>query len=78
MEITCRSIGKVDDHMMCEFKFIDFTPDEIIKILEHDIKQYQKKCDYHIGIANSYRTKIEELEVKAGKVRQMQQKEKAN
>ena len=60
---------------MCDFKFIDFTPNEIIKIMEHDIKQYQQKYDYHIGIANYYRTKIVELETKTGKLRQKLRKE---
>ncbi len=60
---------------MCDFNFIDFTPEEIIKIMEHDIKQYQKKYDYHIEIANHYRTKIAELETKIGKLRQKLQKE---
>jgi len=60
---------------MCDFKFIDFTPKEIIKIMEQDIKQYQKKYDYHIGTANHYRTKIVELETKIGKLRQKLRKE---
>jgi len=55
---------------MCDFKFIDFTPSEIIKIIEHDVKLFQKKYDYHTGIANSYKIKIEELEVKIGKLQQ--------
>jgi len=63
---------------MCDFKFIDFTPSEIIKIMRSDIKQYQKKYDYHIGIANHYRTKIEELEAKIGKIRQKIRREKKN
>jgi len=63
---------------VCDFKFLDFTPEEIIKIMEHDIKQYQKKYDYHIGIANHYRTKIEELEVKTGKLRHKLKKEGKN
>jgi len=60
---------------VCDFKFIDFTPNEIIKIMERDIKQHQKKYDYHIGIANYYRTKIVELETKIGKLRQKLRKE---
>ena len=63
---------------VCDFKFLDFTPEEIIKIMEQDIKQYQKKHDYHIGIANHYRTKIEELEVKTGKLRHKVKKERKN
>jgi len=63
---------------MCDFKFIDFTPEEIIKIMENDIKQYQQKYDYHIGIANYYRTKMDELEVKIGKLRQKSRKENKN
>jgi len=60
---------------MCNFKFLDFTPDEIIKIMKRDIKQYQKKYEYHIGIANYYRTKIVELETKIGKLHQKLRKE---
>ena len=60
---------------VCDFKFIDFTPNEIIKIMEQDIKRHQKKYDYHIGIANYYRTKIVELETKIGKLRQKLRKE---
>ena len=55
---------------MCDFKFIDFSPSEIIKIMEHDIKQFQSKHDYHMGIARTYGLKIEELETKIGKLRQ--------
>ena len=60
---------------MCDFRFIDFTPDEIIKIMEQDIKQYQRKYDYHTGIANSYKIKMEDLEVKVGKLQQKIRKE---
>ena len=63
---------------MCDFKFIDFTPEEIIKIMEQDIKQYQKKYDYHIGIAKNYGLQIEELETKIGKLRQKIRKENQN
>ena len=63
---------------MCEFKFLDMTPQDLIKILEYDIKQHQKKIDYHTGIANSYKAKTEELEVKVGKLRQKVRKEKQN
>lgn len=55
---------------VCDFKFLDFTPDEIIKIMEHDVKQYQRKHDYHMGLAKTYGLKIEELETKIGKIRQ--------
>ena len=55
---------------ICEFKFLDMTPQELIKILEYDIKQYKKKIDYYIGIANTYKIKMEELEVKKGKLQQ--------
>ncbi len=61
---------------MCDFKFIDFTPEEIIKIMEQDIKQYHKKYDHHIGVAKYYQTKIDELEVSIGKLRQKIRKEK--
>jgi len=61
---------------MCDFKFIDFTPEEIIKIMESDIKQYQKKHVHHIEAAKYYQTQIEELEVKIGKLRQKITKEK--
>ena len=64
--------------MMCEFKFLDFSPEEIIKIIDHDIKQYQKKHDHHLGIAKFYQTKIFELEEKVGKLHQRIQKEKRN
>ena len=60
---------------MCDFKFLDFTPSDVIKIMEYDIKQFQQKYDYHIGIAKSYQTKIEKLEVKIGKLRQKTRKE---
>jgi len=63
---------------MCDFKFIDFTPKEIIKIMEGDIKRHQKKYDYHIGIANYYRSKIVELETKIGKLHQKVRKEARN
>ena len=59
---------------MCDFKFVDFTPNEIIKIMESDIKQHQKKYEYHMGIAKSYQSRIEELEVKIGKLRQKSRK----
>ena len=55
---------------VCDFKFLDFTPDEIIKIMEHDVKQHQRKYDYYMGLAKSYGLKIEELETKIGKIRQ--------
>jgi len=60
---------------MCEFKFLDITPKELIKILEYDIKRHQKKIDYHTGIANSYKTIMEELEIKVGKLQQKIRKE---
>jgi len=55
---------------MCEFKFLDFTPEEIIAIFDVDIKKYQKKSEYHDGLVKFYRKQIEELEVKIGKIRQ--------
>jgi len=55
---------------MCEFKFLDMTPQDLIKIFEYDIKQYKRKIDHHIGLANSYKIKMEELEVKKGKLQQ--------
>ena len=64
--------------MMCDFKFIDFAPEEIIKILEHDIKQHQRKHDYHMGLAKFYGDKIEELEIKIDKLRLKALKEKSN
>ena len=60
---------------VCDFKFLDFTPDEIIKIMEHDVKQYQRKYDYHMGLAKTYGLKIEELEAKIEKIRQKIRKE---
>ena len=60
---------------MCEFKFLDMTPQDLIKILEYDIKQYKRKIDYHTGIANTYKIKMEELEVKVGKLQQKIRKE---
>ena len=60
---------------MCEFKFLDMTPQDLIKILEYDIKQYNRKIDYHTGIANTYKIKIEGLEVKVGKLQQKIRKE---
>jgi len=63
---------------MCDFKFIDFTPEEIIKIMEQDIKQYQKKHDHYIGVTKYYQTKIEELEVSIGKLRHKIRKENKN
>ena len=63
---------------MCDFKFLDFTPAQIIKIMEYDIKLYQKKFDDHMGIAKSYGMKIEELERKIGKLRQKIRKENKN
>ena len=61
---------------MCDFKFTDFTPDEIIKIIERDINQYQRKHDYHMGLAKTFGLKIEELETKVGKIRQKIRREK--
>jgi len=61
--------------MMCDFKFLDMTPQDLIKILEHDIKQYKKKIDYHTGIANTYKIKTEEFEIKVGKLQQKIRKE---
>ncbi len=55
---------------MCEFKFLDMSPQDLIKILEYDIKQYKRKIDHHTGLANSYKIKIEDLEVKVGKLQQ--------
>ena len=55
---------------MCEFKFLDMTPQDLIKIIEYDIKQYKRKIDNHTGIDNNYKIKIEELEVKKGRLRQ--------
>jgi len=63
---------------MSDFKFIDFTPEEIIKIMESDIKQYQKKYDYHTGLAKHYLNKIEDLEVMIGSLRQKIRKENKN
>jgi len=63
---------------MCDFKFIDFTPKEIIKIMEQDIKQFHRKYDYHTGLAKNYQLQIEELEVKIGKLHQKLQKESKN
>jgi len=60
---------------MCDFKFIDFTPEEIIKIMKQDIKQFQKKYDHHISAAKHYQTQIDELEVKVGKLRHKIRKE---
>jgi len=60
---------------MCEFKFLDMTPQDLIKILEHDIKQYKRKIDHYTGLANSYKIKIEDLEVKVGKLQQKTRKE---
>ncbi len=63
---------------MCDFKFIDFTPDEIIKIMEQDIKLYQRKHDYHMSLAKNYQLQIEQLEVKIGKLHQKLQRESKN
>ncbi len=62
---------------MCEFKFLDMTPQDLIKILEHDIKQYTKKIDHYIGLANTFKIKIEELEVRVGKLQQKIRREKS-
>ena len=61
---------------MCDFKFLDFTPQEIIRIMEQDAKQYQRKYDYHVGLAKNYQLQIEELEAKIGKIRQKIRREK--
>ena len=61
---------------MSDFKFIDFTPEEIIKIIENDIKQYQRKYNYHTGLAKHYQNNIEDLEVMIGSIRQRVRKEK--
>lgn len=62
---------------MCEFKFLDMTPKDLIKIIEYDIKQYKKKIDHYTGLANTYKIKMEELEVKIGKLRQKIRREKS-
>ena len=60
---------------MCDFKFLDFTPEEIIRIMQGDVKRFQRKYDYHTGLAKNYQLQIEELEIKIGKLRQKLQKE---
>ncbi len=60
---------------MCEFKFLDMTPQDLIKILEYDIKQYKRKIDHYTGLANTYKIKMGELEVKVGKLQQKIRKE---
>ncbi len=63
---------------MCDFKFLDFTPNEIISIMQQDVKRYQRKYDYHMGLAKNYQLQIEELEVKIGKLHQKLQRESKN
>ena len=60
---------------MCEFKFLDMTPQDLIKIIEYDIKQYKRKIDHHTGIANTYKIKIEELADQQGIIQVNAEKE---
>ena len=62
---------------MCDFKFLDFTPEEIIRIMQQDVKRYQRKYDYHTGLAKYYKNKIEDLEVQIGNIHQKNRKEKS-
>ena len=63
---------------MCDFKLLEFTPEDMIRIMQGDVKRYQRKYDYHRGLTNHYQLQIEELEVKIGKLRQRLQKESKN
>jgi len=47
-----------------------FTSEEIIKALEFDIEHFKRKYDYHIGIAQVYLERIEEVQKKIGNIRQ--------
>ncbi len=47
-----------------------FTSEEIIKALEFDIKHFKRKHDYHIGIAQIYIERIEEVHKKIQTIRQ--------
>ncbi len=45
-------------------EFEKFTSEEIIKVLEFDIKHFKRKHDYHIGIAQIYLERIEQFQKK--------------
>ena len=47
-----------------------FTSEEIIKALEFDIDHFKRKYDYHIGIAQVYLERIEEVHKKIKTIRQ--------
>jgi len=47
-----------------------FTSEEIIKALEFDIEHFKRKYDYHIGIAQVYQERIEEVHKKIKTIRQ--------
>jgi len=47
-----------------------FTSEGIIKALEFDIKHFKRKHDYHIGIAQIYIERIEEVQKKIENIRQ--------
>ena len=42
--------------------FEEFSLENMIRTLEFDIKHYQKKCDYHQGLAQVYEERIIQLE----------------
>jgi len=44
-----------------------FTSEEIIKVLEFDIKHFKRKYDYHLGIAQIYLERIEQVQKKIEK-----------
>jgi len=47
-----------------------FTNEEIIKVLEFDIKQYRRKHDYHSSLAQDYLGRADEVEKKILKIRE--------
>ncbi len=45
-----------------------FTKEEIIKVLEFDIRQYRRKHDYHQTLAEDYLERIEDVKKKIAQI----------
>jgi len=46
-----------------------FTKEEIIKVLEFDIRQYRRKHDYHLSLTQDYLERIEDVKKKIAEIR---------
>ncbi len=54
-----------------------FTSEEIIKALEFDIEHFKRKYDYHVGIAQVYLERIEEVQEKIDEICQKQTRKRS-